>query len=379
MFLSYCANVRPVLVAGWVTSMVMSPASAAAQNASSPAADSIGRKDRFNTLVLRRIETMPKGGGYATSRKARDGLKASIVQKGRPGLDLQPKAAQPSFCSAATYLVFVGVIKDLMDDGRLRLAPEVVAELLVRDQPDGEGVWGRWNANGPGTARLLHELGAGRSFSDIQEAAPGDFLKIWWNNHIGAKEAGHSVIYLGTKPGSEGDTQLVFWSSNKPDGYGIRTIPLSKAKRLLFTRLENPRAVERVIDLPRRDAYLASMLIQEHTEAEMLQMTGAPRAAAARPDGASATRQNVALFGTAPILKKTKYGKFDRSSQTSAIRAIQTRLAELGLYHGQVDGDAGPQTMKAIIKWQTAEGINPDGLLDDEALKKLGVPPGPPT
>jgi hypothetical protein len=37
-----------------------------------------------------------------------------------------------------------------------------VCGIISSSQRDGAGIWGRWNANGPGTARLFYELGLGQ-------------------------------------------------------------------------------------------------------------------------------------------------------------------------------------------------------------------------
>ena len=50
--------------------------------------------------------------------------------------------------------------------------PATLTSLLIAHQRDGQGVWGRWNANGPGTARLFTELRLGRNFTDFAEARP---------------------------------------------------------------------------------------------------------------------------------------------------------------------------------------------------------------
>ena len=75
--------------------------------------------------------------------------------------------------------------------------------LIIRDQRDGEGIWGRWNANGPGTARLFHELGLGSNFDNFDQAKPGDFMKIFWSRQVGKSEHGHSTIFLGMENRSD--------------------------------------------------------------------------------------------------------------------------------------------------------------------------------
>ena len=51
------------------------------------------------------------------------------------------------------------MIEALRARGSLQLDYDTLDALMIRNQRDGEGIWGRWNANGPGTARLFHELG----------------------------------------------------------------------------------------------------------------------------------------------------------------------------------------------------------------------------
>jgi hypothetical protein len=217
----------------------------------------------INYLVLQAIQEMPKGGGYSVKREASQGLKSSIqIVPGAMGSSLAIHAdlAQPSFCSGATYLVFLKTIETLMAQGKISLSPRQLSALTVNGQPDGEGVWGRWNANGPGTARLFYEVGLGPNYSSLAAARPGDFMKIFWNDEIGSKEEGHSVIYLGTHSSEEGE-MVRFWSSNIVVGFSEKEVPLARIKRVLISRLENPQGIENVSLLPKRDDYLASMAI----------------------------------------------------------------------------------------------------------------------
>jgi len=189
---------------------------------------------------------------------------------------LLPDQAKPNFCWEATYLIFLAVLNQLNREDRLPLTPAVVQALLVKNQEDGSGVWGRWNANGPGTARFFHELKLGRNFTSFEEAKPGDFLKIFWTEKIGAEEFGHSVIHLGSSDGNGSEEMVTFWSSNVPDGFGHKAVPKSKIKRAIFSRLENPLAISDVTNLPPRDEYLAAMLRRPSTEEEAFMMVGIP-------------------------------------------------------------------------------------------------------
>lgn len=227
----------------------------------------------LNDLILAQVYAMPTGGGYSTNAEAISGLRKAAKIDSTGHLLLRPEAAQPTFCSGATYLVFLSVLDRLNREGRLPLSKEVFVKLAVRPLADGSGVWGRWNANGPGTARLFHELQLGRNFSSFEEARPGDFLKIWWSEEIGSAERGHSVIYLGSGMQS-GEAVITFWSANVPGGYGTKTVPKATIKRALFSRLDDVRAIAGVVRLPQSDKYLADMLKRSSSEAEMFDKTG---------------------------------------------------------------------------------------------------------
>jgi hypothetical protein len=226
----------------------------------------------FNAAILRSIERMPQGGGYATTSTAKQNL-ASAVRAGNDRISIQPEFAQPSFCSSATYLVFVNVLSELAQRRQIHLSAEDADALRVTGQQDGEGVWGRWNANGPGTARLFTESGLGQNFTDWNRARPGDFMKIFWSHEIGSRERGHSVVYLGMET-IEGVQHVRYWSSNNPDGYGVKSVPRTKVAWAIFSRLERPARVSRLAGLPRIDTFLASMLNRPSTREEVASQCG---------------------------------------------------------------------------------------------------------
>ncbi len=227
---------------------------------------------RYNFAVLQALRLMPDGGRYAASGMATQLLSSAIsVTDGR--LLLDPAKAAPSYCSGATYLVFLGALEQLMREGVLHLSPQTLSLLEVRAQRDGAGVWGRWNANGPGTARLFYELGIGSNFTSYSEALPGDFMKIFWTPEIGAQERGHSVIYLGTET-RDGGEWVRFWSSNQPLGYGEKAVPKSKIALALFSRFDSPANLARLPGLAKLDPYLASLLKKRSSWAEMREMCG---------------------------------------------------------------------------------------------------------
>jgi len=227
----------------------------------------------FNAIVLEQIRKMPEGGGYATTREAHQALNSAVALSPL-GLRVESSKAQPSYCSGATYLLFLKTLAEAEKQGLCPPATSSSESLLPKAMPDGVGIWGRWNANGPGTARLFHELGLGKNFTSWEQARPGDFMKIFWSSDVGKKERGHSVVFLGVKT-KDGVEHVRFWSSNKPGGYGEKSVPKSKVAAAIFSRLENPSNIQRVATMPKKDAYLASLLTHESSLGEALQKTGA--------------------------------------------------------------------------------------------------------
>ncbi len=226
----------------------------------------------FNGIVLRAVAEMPEGGGYATTREAHEAL-TSAARLDERGVRLQAERAMPSYCSGATYLVFLKALGLLQKSGSLKLSRSHWEELLPAAMKDGHGLWGRWNANGPGTARLFHELGLGRNFTAFEDARPGDFLKIFWSDAVGKHERGHLVVYLGTET-KDGIEHVRFWSSNKPGGYGEKSVRRSAIKRAIFSRLESPQNLAALDRLSPADAYLASLLTTESSFREACRLSG---------------------------------------------------------------------------------------------------------
>ena len=211
---------------------------------------------RFNDVILEQVRKMPQGGRYSASRVATIRLQsAAHFESGK--FFVVPDAASPSYCSGATYLVFMKTIEALRAKGSLDLDHATLESLMIRGQRDGEGIWGRWNANGPGTARLFHEMDLGENFDDFAQAQAGDFMKIFWSPEVGRAEHGHSVIYLGTER-KAGIDYVRFWSSNIPTGYGEKSVPRAKIVHAIFSRLDAPGNLSK--SAPPVDKYLASLL-----------------------------------------------------------------------------------------------------------------------
>lgn len=183
---------------------------------------------------------------------------------------VRPSVAQPSYCSGATYLVFLKAILPELDGIQTRETRMALAErLTIHNQSDGVGIWGRWNSNGPCMAKFFSDTQLGHSFRDYNLARPGDFLKLWWKAPVGRDEAGHSVVFLGFGVTPEGESGLHIWSSNKPLGYGKKVVPLSKISSAMFSRCDRPENIQNVLRLPEKDVFLADMLKRNATKAEL--------------------------------------------------------------------------------------------------------------
>ena len=235
-------------------------------------ANGLAAAEDYNHLVLQQVRDMPLGGNYSVNRVAKIRLQsAAHFESGK--FFVLPSAASPSFCSGATYLVFIRTIEELRANGQLQLDYATLDQLMIRNQRDGEGIWGRWNANGPGTARLFYELGLGRNFDNFAEARPGDFMKIFWSKNVGKNESGHSVIYLGTENRPDGE-YVRFWSSNVPAGYGEKSVPRTKIAYAIFSRLEKPANLTRIDSAPAVDSYLSSLLHKRSNFAEATRKCG---------------------------------------------------------------------------------------------------------
>lgn len=235
----------------------------------------------YNETILSVLKEMPMGGGYDTSGTTFKLLTSSVSLLNQRFIFAMENTT-PSFCSSSTYLVFLKLIAKLQQEQKLSLNPTVLPALLITAQPDGSGVWGRWNANGPGTARLFYELGLGINFTDLALAQPGDFMKAFWSDEIGVKERGHSVIFTGLR---ENGSKICFWSSNsasatQPAGMGEKCLAKYKYRRMVFSRLQS---LENLNQIPQkmaantshyRDSYLAAMLKRASTGEEMCAQVG---------------------------------------------------------------------------------------------------------
>jgi hypothetical protein len=52
---------------------------------------------------------------------------------------------------------------------------------------------------------------------------------------------------------------------------------------------------------------------------------------------------------------------------------VQSALQQQGYYQGEIDGVLGPQTRAALAEYQSAQGIEPTGAVDEPTLETLGM------
>ncbi len=69
-------------------------------------------------------------------------------------------------------------------------------------------------------------------------------------------------------------------------------------------------------------------------------------------------------------------GAYDSSEQyaDSTVAAAQEQLARQGYYRGAIDGVFGPETRRAIIRYQGNHGLRVTGSLNTDTLHALGLP-----
>jgi len=52
---------------------------------------------------------------------------------------------------------------------------------------------------------------------------------------------------------------------------------------------------------------------------------------------------------------------------------VQSALQEQGYYQGEIDGVLGPETRAALAEYQSAQGLEPTGAVDEPTLETLGM------
>lgn len=84
----------------------------------------------------------------------------------------------------------------------------------------------------------------------------------------------------------------------------------------------------------------------------------------------------IAIIFLFCILRGTVGALSKIGSSGKEVSQIQSRLKEWGYYNGQVDGIFGTQTRNAVIKFQKANGLEPDGIAGSRTLAAIGISGG---
>ncbi len=82
----------------------------------------------------------------------------------------------------------------------------------------------------------------------------------------------------------------------------------------------------------------------------------------------AALKDKVSALGDA-LSDATKKQKVVLKSPSA--KDIQAALKNAGFYKGEIDGKIGSSTKQAIIKFQEANGLNPDGAVGSRTWEKL--------
>jgi Putative peptidoglycan binding domain len=69
---------------------------------------------------------------------------------------------------------------------------------------------------------------------------------------------------------------------------------------------------------------------------------------------------------------RNRSGSYDRSA-AAMVADVQALLERERYYHGQIDGVLGPETRHALVRYQSAKGLEPSGNLTSETVRSLGL------
>jgi len=82
-------------------------------------------------------------------------------------------------------------------------------------------------------------------------------------------------------------------------------------------------------------------------------------------------RSDVRYYATREAAPREYYSNSGNRASTGA--SVQRALASRGYYGGQVDGAIGPQSRRAIIRYQEDSGLSPTGTVNSSLLRSLGL------
>jgi hypothetical protein len=67
------------------------------------------------------------------------------------------------------------------------------------------------------------------------------------------------------------------------------------------------------------------------------------------------------------------YASSPEDDPAQVVANVQSALQQQGYYQGEIDGVLGPQTRAALAEYQSAQGLEPTGAVDEPTLETLGM------
>ena len=83
-------------------------------------------------------------------------------------------------------------------------------------------------------------------------------------------------------------------------------------------------------------------------------------------------RSDVRYYATRNLAPREYYGNAGYQGR-SVGSAVQQALAQRGFYQGYIDGQIGPQSRRAIYRYQQSRGLRPTGAITPSLLHSLGL------
>lgn len=216
-------------------------------------------KDTANKLIMEAAREMQKGTGYMKPGKNQDipileNLEKSVAIKNNK-LFVQNKMEEVA-CSPSVYLAFVMMLQKAQERNLLNLSKESMAAYLPKkksEQPDGYGVFGRFNADGAGGAAFYNEVGAGFSTHNPLLAQQGDMAQIDWKNGHGHLVLVDSIRQCKKCEKCPSVQSVCYWSANisndteymgdgmpkKNGGWGMKCLPTSNIAHITVSHINH--------------------------------------------------------------------------------------------------------------------------------------------
>ena len=128
---------------------------------------------------------------------------------------------------------------------------------------------------------------------------------------------------------------------------------------------KNPKTTAGLIALALLLAGLIFMLVKLIPVAQEVQreMSLTPTPLPPVPASVMAVTPDPAQPTAPPVLRTGSKGQ--------EVKDLQSRLAGLGYYTGEIDGEFGPGTKEAVTAFQKANGLEADGIVGEETSKLL--------